>query len=315
MASKRNSRVFVDEAKHQEEGQQKTTMSRPRRDSRTSVKEDDFQQQLAQEMEEIPRGSTTTNESSSSASSASSISSLSRSQSINGTAWEPANAGLVWQLGDSLTTAGAVAFTHPHDFAHVPLGDRPTNFGVVVPGLYRSSYPKPDDYEFLQSLKLKTIVTLVKKDELDYDLNAFATSNGIRQEVFNMKGTKKEAIPVPTMKAILELVLDRRNHPLLIHCNHGKHRTGCVVAVIRKLSGWGTDTAVAEYKSYAEPKVRECDVEYISSFQATSLPLRSESARTSPVHIRTFFRTLVFSTLVLALWLVSSVRLTAAGDS
>jgi tyrosine-protein phosphatase SIW14 len=37
-----------------------------------------------------------------------------------------------------------------------------------------------------------------------------------------MKGTKKEDIPVATMKAILRVVLDRRNHPLLIHCNHGK---------------------------------------------------------------------------------------------
>ena len=37
-----------------------------------------------------------------------------------------------------------------------------------------------------------------------------------------MKGTKKEDIPIKTMKSILRLVLDRQNHPLLIHCNHGK---------------------------------------------------------------------------------------------
>ena len=37
-----------------------------------------------------------------------------------------------------------------------------------------------------------------------------------------MQGTKKQAIPIKTMKSILRLVLDRRNHPLLIHCNHGK---------------------------------------------------------------------------------------------
>ena len=39
-----------------------------------------------------------------------------------------------------------------------PLKDRPLNFGVVVPGFYRSSYPKPEDYSYLQSLHLKTIV-------------------------------------------------------------------------------------------------------------------------------------------------------------
>lgn len=35
---------------------------------------------------------------------------------------------------------------------------RPVNFGVVVPGVYRSSYPKADDYGFLKGLELKTVV-------------------------------------------------------------------------------------------------------------------------------------------------------------
>jgi hypothetical protein len=36
--------------------------------------------------------------------------------------------------------------------------DRPVNFGLVVPGVYRSSYPKADDYGFIKGLKLKTVV-------------------------------------------------------------------------------------------------------------------------------------------------------------
>jgi hypothetical protein len=32
------------------------------------------------------------------------------------------------------------------------------NFGTVVPGVYRSSYPRSHHYPFIQSLKLKTIV-------------------------------------------------------------------------------------------------------------------------------------------------------------
>lgn len=39
-----------------------------------------------------------------------------------------------------------------------PCKDRPLNFGVVVPGFYRSSYPKPEDYGYLRSLQLRTIV-------------------------------------------------------------------------------------------------------------------------------------------------------------
>lgn len=35
---------------------------------------------------------------------------------------------------------------------------QPANFGLVVPGIYRSSYPKPENYEFLGRLGLKTVV-------------------------------------------------------------------------------------------------------------------------------------------------------------
>ncbi len=35
---------------------------------------------------------------------------------------------------------------------------RPVNFGTVIPGFYRSGYPQTEDYEFLKSLGLKTIV-------------------------------------------------------------------------------------------------------------------------------------------------------------
>lgn len=53
--------------------------------------------------------------------------------------------------------------------------------------------------------------------------------NGIRHHIFDMKGTKKEEIPIKTMKQILRLVLDRQNHPLLIHCNHGKVRANAII--------------------------------------------------------------------------------------
>jgi tyrosine-protein phosphatase SIW14 len=35
---------------------------------------------------------------------------------------------------------------------------RPVNFGTVIPGFYRSGYPQMEDYEYLGSLGLKTIV-------------------------------------------------------------------------------------------------------------------------------------------------------------
>ena len=44
----------------------------------------------------------------------------------------------------------------------LPTTDRPSNFGVVVPGVYRSSFPKTEDHEFISGLKLKTIVLVIR---------------------------------------------------------------------------------------------------------------------------------------------------------
>lgn len=40
----------------------------------------------------------------------------------------------------------------------LPTESRPANFGIVVPGVYRSSFPQSEDYAFIEGLKLKTIV-------------------------------------------------------------------------------------------------------------------------------------------------------------
>lgn len=42
----------------------------------------------------------------------------------------------------------------------LPSGPRPVNFGIVVPGVYRSSFPQSEDYAFIEGLKLKTIVSV-----------------------------------------------------------------------------------------------------------------------------------------------------------
>jgi tyrosine-protein phosphatase SIW14 len=192
---------------------------------------------------------------------------------------------------------------------------RPHNFGFVMPGIYRSSYPKPDDYGFIANLKLKTILTLVKKDEVDHELDVFVRSNGIRQIVFNMKGTKKESITSETMESILNIVLNPRNHPLMVHCNHGKHRTGCVVAAVRRSSGWSLQNTLDEYETYAAPKIRECDVEYITSYQATASSLSAfKTSQLKGLRSRSFFRTVILVAVVMTLWAVSGTRLAASSS-
>lgn len=317
MAIKRNSRAYVDETNHyhDEDMHQRQISSAyiSRRGSRNSLNDD-----MEQAIEDMEAG-----QQRSGSLSREPQSTFARSESMTS---DNRDASLIALLATRVSEKSA-AFTSlsssssVSDASDYPIPastGRPLNFGLVIPGVYRSSYPKPENYTFLRDLKLKTMVTLVKKDELDHDLQSFVTANGVNQVIFNMKGTKKEAIPMSTMRAILELVLDRKNYPLLVHCNHGKHRTGCVVAAVRKLSGWQLNMVVDEYKTYAEPKVRDCDVEYINNFQCAPLQnlynLYSEPARFDPVQVRTFFRALLFSIFVVVIWLVTGSQMPLIRD-
>lgn len=53
---------------------------------------------------------------------------------------------------------GYNAFRSPGPHEVLPAAGRPHNFGVVVPGVYRSSFPQIGDHEFIEALKLKTVV-------------------------------------------------------------------------------------------------------------------------------------------------------------
>lgn len=147
----------------------------------------------------------------------------------------------------------------------------PDNLGIIWPGLYRSSFPGPEHWEYLGGLGLKTIVTLVAKDEIPDGYQTFMTKMNVRHVAFDVPSTKKGKIDQGSINSIAEILLDRRNYPLLIHCNHGKHRTGCVVAVLRKMTGWDVPSIEQEYRVYAHPKERPGDIAYIRTLGDLSL--------------------------------------------
>ena len=61
--------------------------------------------------------------------------------------------------------------------------------------------------------------------------------------------------------------MDRRNHPMLIHCNKGKHRTGCLIGCLRKLQQWSLTTIFDEYRRFSAPKSRSMDQEFIELYR------------------------------------------------
>ena len=155
---------------------------------------------------------------------------------------------------------------------------RPTNFDVIMPGLYRSSFPSYPHFQTLADLELKTIITFVD-GPLDFAYANFISSNSITHHHIHVKANKDEDVftDQETIHQILDLMLDPENYPMLIHCNKGKHRTGCVSACFRRVTGWSTEAAIEEYVRYSYPKDRELDKAFITRFDPTALkPLALE---------------------------------------
>lgn len=53
-----------------------------------------------------------------------------------------------------------------------------------------------------------------------------------------------------TITKALELVVDKRNYPMLVCCGMGRHRTGTVIGCLRRLQGWNLASVSEEYRRF-----------------------------------------------------------------
>ncbi|XVF71832.1 hypothetical protein PTKIN_Ptkin12aG0071200 [Pterospermum kingtungense] len=136
----------------------------------------------------------------------------------------------------------------------------PLNFAMVDNGIFRSGFPDSANFSFLQTLKLRSIIYLCPEPYPEANTE-FSKSNGIRLFQFGIESYKEPFVNIPddTIREALKVVLDVRNHPVLIHCNRGKHRTGCLVGCLRKLQRWCLSSVFDEYQRFAAAKARICD--------------------------------------------------------
>ena len=140
----------------------------------------------------------------------------------------------------------------------------PENFAMVWRGIYRSSFVTKRNFQFLQTLRLRTIVYLCPEDYPESH-TSFLAENGIQLLQFGVEGNKEpfDEIPEDVIRAALHAVMDPKNHPVLIHCNQGKHRTGCLVGCLRKVQRWSLVAIFEEYRRYADRKARIVDQQFI----------------------------------------------------
>ena len=146
----------------------------------------------------------------------------------------------------------------------------PPNYGCVDDfKIYRSSYPQDRHMDFVRSLGIRTVLTLVET-EPSLGFQYWIERDNIRWAKLNVGTNKDPSGKVDTdVKTICEAILfllDSSNYPVYVHCNQGKHRTGCVVACLRKVQGWSMAEILAEYNVYAGVKSRPGDRTLIKAF-------------------------------------------------
>jgi tyrosine-protein phosphatase SIW14 len=143
----------------------------------------------------------------------------------------------------------------------------PLNFALVAPGVYRSGYPNKRNIPFLTRLGLKTIVYLCP-EEISPETQDLIKRLNIQYHHLSMQGNKEPFTQMDqqTILKAIEIILNTDNHPVLVHCNKGKHRVGCVMGIIRKLQNWSTTAIFDEYRRFSGTKARIADQEFIEIF-------------------------------------------------
>lgn len=161
----------------------------------------------------------------------------------------------------------------------------PLNFSLVADGVYRSGHPLEINYAFLQRLHLKTIIYIGDRPDKDnQEYRKWAKDQGIDLICYHVKSVKEPFIQNDSraLSAALEILLDVRNFPVLVHSNKGKHRVGVLIGLMRKmLQGWSLATIFDEYSRFAFGK-GDADVEFIELYQ----PVLTYDPQYSPKWLR-----------------------------
>ena len=143
----------------------------------------------------------------------------------------------------------------------------PDNFSQVAHGLYRSGFPTKKNFPFLRQLRLRSLVYLCPEEYPASHLAFLASCHAVLYQ-YPLQGNKEPFIDIPPqlMTTALLHLLTPSSLPLLIHCNKGKHRTGCLVGVFRKTQGWSLASVFDEYRRFSEPKERQMDMQFMELF-------------------------------------------------
>lgn len=145
-------------------------------------------------------------------------------------------------FADQAICAEQAQNTRPADWA-VPLEIKGlSNLHQVTPMLYRSAQPDATSGEALEKLGIKTVLSFRKRNK-DEPLHKTQGVTFKRYPLYTWDIEEKDIL------AVLRILNDPANQPILVHCTHGADRTGLMMASYRMIvQGWSKQAAIAEMK-------------------------------------------------------------------
>lgn len=139
------------------------------------------------------------------------------------------------------------------------------NFHKVNEHLYRGAQPREGGIKALAALGIRTIINLRGVDEGTRTEADEARAAGLRYFNIPLPGLSRPSDEDVTRA--LAVINEPENYPVFVHCNHGKDRTGLIIACYRiAYDNWTSAMAKAEAKRYGMSWVEVGMKDYISDF-------------------------------------------------
>lgn len=127
------------------------------------------------------------------------------------------------------------------------------NFKKVSDSLYRGSLPSASDLKVIKSYGVKTVLDFNRKSHPEEK----KACEELGLEYIHLPWTAYwfNYIRVGYYRKIaekfIEIVGDKKKHPIFVHCYHGRDRTGMLVAIYRIVyEGWRIHDALEEMKEF-----------------------------------------------------------------
>jgi tyrosine-protein phosphatase SIW14 len=139
------------------------------------------------------------------------------------------------------------------------------NFHQVNEHLSRGAQPLKDGMQRLAALGIKTVINLRSPNEGTRAEETEARAAGLRY--FNVPMRDLSRPTDEQVERVLSIINDAQNWPVFVHCNHGRDRTGLIVACYRiSHDGWTSERAKAEARHYGMSWVQFGMKDYISDY-------------------------------------------------